>query len=37
MEVDESGALNGESAVEKAGEGGILRRPSHDVERAVPG
>ena len=37
IEVAESGALSGDSAGEKAGEGGILRRPSHDVERAVFG
>ena len=36
IELAESGALKGESAL-KAGEGGIRRRPNHDVDRAVVG
>lgn len=37
IEVAEIGALKGDSAQEKAGEGGIRRRPNQDVERAVRG
>lgn len=33
----ERGALNGDSPAEKAGDGGMRRRPSQDVERAVEG
>ena len=32
-----NGALNGDSDPENDGEGGIRRRPSHDVERADDG
>jgi hypothetical protein len=37
IEEAESGALKGDSMLENAGDGGIRRRPSHEVERAVVG